>query len=168
MIKHPTVQPITSHKSPIHATSLLRIAQEFGTPTYVYVENTIRNQCRLLKKHLLGVNTRLLYAMKANSHPAILQIIRSEEFGIDAVSPGELHLARRVGFRPDEILYTANNITDDEMHLVQKEGVLLNLGELSRLERFWNGLSRVLCMCAFKSTNRLGASRTCCDSWQIN
>ena len=74
--------------------------------------------------------------MKANSHPSILRIIRSEGFGIDAVSPGELYLARRVGFTPDEILYTANNITDAEMHQVQQEGVLLNLGELSRLERF--------------------------------
>ena len=136
MIKHSTVQPRAPYKSPLHASSLLQIAQEFGTPTYVYFEDTIRNQCRLLKKHLQGVNSRLLYAMKANSHPAILQVIRSEEFGIDAVSPGELHLALRVGFSPGEILYTANNITDEEMHLVQQEGVLLNLGELSRLERF--------------------------------
>lgn len=74
--------------------------------------------------------------MKANSHPAILEIIRSEGFGIDAVSPGELYLAQKVGFSPEEILYTANNITDEEMHLTQKAGVLLNVGELSRLERF--------------------------------
>lgn len=125
-----------SLKPPFEADTLLQIAHEFGTPTYVYDERVIRQQCGLLKKHLSGIKTRLLYAMKANSQPAILEIIRSEGFGIDAVSPGELYLARKVGFTPDEILYTANNITDEEMHLVQQEGVLLNLGELSRLERF--------------------------------
>lgn len=125
-----------SLKHPFKVNTLLEIAKEFGTPTYVYDERVIRQQCALLKKHLTGIRTRLLYAMKANSHPAVLEIIRSEGFGIDAVSPGELYLARKVGFTPQEILYTANNITDNEMHLAQAEGVLLNLGELSRLERF--------------------------------
>ena len=125
-----------SLKPPFEVNTLLEIAKEFGTPTYVYDERVIRQQCALLKKHLRGIQTRLLYAMKANSHPALLEIIRAEGFGIDAVSPGELYLARKVGFSPQEILYTANNITDDEMHLAQSEGVLLNIGELSRLERF--------------------------------
>ena len=66
--------------------------------------------------------------MKANSHPAILQIIKSEGIGIDAVSPAELYLALRMGFAPEDILYTANNMTDEEMHAIAKEGVLLNLG----------------------------------------
>ena len=125
-----------SLKHPFEAQTLLQVAAEYGTPTYVYDEDVIRQQCRLLKNHVKGIQTRLLYAMKANSHPAILSIIQSEGFGIDAVSPGELHLALKVGFNPDEILYTANNITDDEMHQVHQAGVLLNLGELSRLKRF--------------------------------
>jgi len=130
-----------SLKSSFQVNTLLEITNQFGTPTYVYDEQIIRQQCQLLKKHLTGINTRLLYAMKANSHPAILEIIRSEGFGIDAVSPGELYLAQKVGFSPEEILYTANNITDDEMHLTQKAGVLLNVGELSRLERFGQSYS---------------------------
>ena len=108
---------VASLKTPRYTSTLSEIAQKFGTPTYVYEESTIRSQCALLKTHLKGINTRLLYAMKANPHPAILQIIRSEGFGIDAVSPGELYLARRVGFSPEEILYTPNNITDEEMHI---------------------------------------------------
>ncbi len=125
-----------SYKVPFRTEILRDVADRYGTPTYVYDEQIIRRQCNTLKTHLRGIKTRLLYAMKANSHPALLQIIRSEGFGIDAVSPGELHLARAVGFSPDEILYTANNITDEEMHLIHNAGVLLNLGELSRLERY--------------------------------
>ena len=126
----------TDNKTPHRPKVLLDIARRLGTPTYVYDESIIRRQCNTLKHHLSGIPTRLLYAMKANSHPALLQIIRSEGFGIDAVSPGELHLALAAGFKPQDILYTANNITDEEMHLVHREGVLLNLGEHSRLERF--------------------------------
>ncbi len=123
-------------KRPANIEQLLQVADQFGTPTYVYEEQTIRRQCQLLKQHLTGIQTKLLYAMKANSHPAILKIIQSEGIGIDAVSPAELYLAKRLGFSPSSILYTANNMTDEEMHLVVKEGVLLNLGELSRIERF--------------------------------
>ena len=123
-------------KSPSSPDLLAGVADTFGTPTYVYEERIIRRQCQILKDSLSGLRTRLLYAMKANPHPAILQIIRSEGIGIDAVSPGELHLALKVGFEPVDILYTANNMSDEEMHAVVKTGVLLNLGELSRLERF--------------------------------
>ena len=124
------------YKTPVAPEVLSKIAAQYGTPTYVYDARIIRRQCQLLKKHLSGVPTKLLYAMKANSHPAVLEIIKDEGLGIDAVSPGELQLAKRIGFDPEDILYTANNITDEEMHAVAGEDVLLNLGELSRVERF--------------------------------
>lgn len=123
-------------KTPADTKLLLEIASEFGTPTYVYDERVIRAQCQLLKKHLSGIPNKLLYAMKANSHPEVLAIMRSEKIGIDAVSPGELYLAQQMGFAPADILYTANNMTDEEMHVVAGSGVLLNIGELSRVERF--------------------------------
>lgn len=123
-------------KTPSDASTLLEIARTSGTPTYVYDERIIRRQCQLLKQHLGGINHRLLYAMKANAHPAVLEIIKSEGFGIDAVSPGEFYLAQRAGFDVSHILYTVNNITDEEMHALAREKVLLNLGELSRIERF--------------------------------
>lgn len=125
-----------AYKTPFDASTLLEIAHSVGTPTYVYDERIIRRQCQLLKQHLKGINHRLLYAMKANAHPAVLEIIKSEGFGIDAVSPGEFHLARKAGFDVASILYTVNNMTDEEMHALAAEKVLLNLGELSRIERF--------------------------------
>ena len=115
---------------------MLRAAETFGTPTYVYSERVVRAQCAKLRNHLHGIPTQLLYAMKANDNPAILRIMLDEGLGIDAVSPGELHLARVIGFRPERILFSANNMTDAEMREAAAEGVLLNIGELSRLEKF--------------------------------
>ncbi|MBT8401552.1 MAG: diaminopimelate decarboxylase, partial [Rhodothermia bacterium] len=51
------------------------------------------------------------------------------------VSPAELLLALRVGFPKDKILFSANNMTDEEMSLALRAGVLLNVGELTRLEK---------------------------------
>lgn len=126
----------SSSLSRLDPALLLKAAEDFGTPTYVYSERIVREQCAKLRRHLEGIPTRLLYAMKANDNPAILRIMLEEGLGIDAVSPGELHLARAIGFPPDRILFSANNMTDVEMHEAHSEGVLLNIGELSRLEKF--------------------------------
>ncbi len=55
---------------------------------------------------------------------------------LDTVSPGELHLALKTGFTTDRLIYTANNITEEEMHEVKKLGVLFTVGSLSRLEKY--------------------------------
>lgn len=123
-------------KTPFAPDTLLDIARTLGTPAYVYAEEIIRRQCRQLRQHLDGLPLRLLYAMKANSNPAVLRVIHSEGIGIDAVSPGELLLALQLGFAPGQVLFSANNMTDEEMHEAQARGVLLNIGELSRLEKF--------------------------------
>src|SRR5690625_2068891 len=115
---------------------LLHVAGEYGTPTYVYFEDIIPRQCRRLRELYDGLPARLLYAMKANSNPRILQIIRDEGFGVETVSPAELILARRLGFDVDKMLFSANNMTDEEMTRAHEMGVLLNIGELSRLERY--------------------------------
>ncbi|QXD16003.1 diaminopimelate decarboxylase [Rhodocaloribacter litoris] len=123
-------------KQPFEPERLLHVARTFGTPTYVYSEAVVRRQIDRLRTHLAGLPLRLLYAMKANASPALLRLMRDEGLGIDAVSPGELEVALRTGFPPDRILFSANNMTDEEMHLAHGKGVLLNIGELSRLERY--------------------------------
>ncbi len=121
-------------KTPTDPDRLLEAAGAFGTPVYVYDERIIRRQCQALRTHLAGLPLRLLYAMKANAHPAVLEVIKDEGFGIDAVSPAELALARRVGFAPEDLLYSANNMSDAEMAVIAAQGILMNIGELSRLE----------------------------------
>lgn len=123
-------------KTPPQPDLLLRIAERAGTPTYVYFADVIRDRIRLLRDRTARLDARMLYAMKANGHPAILSIMREEGLGIDAVSPAEMLLALRVGFEPDRILFSANNMADDEMEFAHRQGVLLNVGELSRLDRY--------------------------------
>lgn len=115
---------------------LLSCAETHGTPTYVYFEGTIVRQIQTLKTHLSGLPLRLLYAMKANHSLPVMRTMLREGLGIDAVSPAELMYALKVGFPVDRVLFSANNMTDGEMHFATGRGVMLNVGELSRLEAF--------------------------------
>lgn len=113
-----------------------RIGEEFGTPVYVYEEENIRRQLDSLEQGITYYPKRILYAVKANFNSHILRILKEGGVGIDAVSPGEIALALRVGFLPKDILFTGNNITDEEMDFAVEKGVLLNIDSLSRLEKF--------------------------------
>lgn len=122
--------------TPDQLRQLLACAEAHGTPTYVYFEETIVRQITKLKRHLDGLPLRLLYAMKANHSLPVMQTMLREGLGIDAVSPAELVYALEIGFPVDRVLFSANNMTDGEMHYATERGVMLNVGELSRLESF--------------------------------
>ncbi len=128
--------PATPLKRPRQARPLLEIAERFGTPTYVYEVDVLRERARALLHALKPLPRRLLYAMKANSCPALLREIAALGFDLEAVSPGEVELALRVGIPANRIFYSANNMTDQEMAEVAARGILFNIGELSRLDRF--------------------------------
>lgn len=115
---------------------LLKIANTHGTPTYVYDLDRITYQYDYLKAAFAGPKLSLLYAMKANYNVHILKHLQRLGAGIDAVSPGDLGLALKCGFDPSKIIYTANNMTDNEMEMVADEGVLMNIDSLSRLKKF--------------------------------
>lgn len=77
--------------------------------------------------------------MKANSNPDILKIIRNNGEGIkyvDVVSPGEIKRALECGYKPGQILYTENFISDEEISEAIKLGVTLNIGALQTLKHF--------------------------------
>jgi len=113
-----------------------RVGEEFGTPAYVYGEEDIRRQLDSLEQGIIYYPKKILYAVKANFNSRILRILKEGGVGIDAVSPGEIALALRVGFSPKDILFTGNNITDEEMDFAVEKGVLLNIDSLPRLEKF--------------------------------
>lgn len=112
------------------------LAQQFGTPLYVYDGDKIRSQYRLLKSAFSYTPTRFFYALKANSNPAILKLLLQEGAGADTVSLNEVRLAFQVGFRPENTIFTPANASDEDMAFAVEQGVILNLGALSELRRF--------------------------------
>ncbi|NRA37842.1 MAG: diaminopimelate decarboxylase, partial [Planctomycetes bacterium] len=112
-----------------------QLIADYGSPLYVYDLELVRERARTLKQAIQYDNTEFHYAIKANPCPAVVRCLQAEGYGIDAVSPGEVALALKLGFDPKQILYTENNMTDAEMHDALGKDVLINCGSLDRLQR---------------------------------
>lgn len=113
----------------------IELARTYGTPLFVYDGNLMLERYADLFRFIPHGRLHIHYALKANYNPALLQLLRDAGAGIDAVSPGEVVLALALGFAPEKIIYTANNMTDAEFDRVMKTGVTVNIGSLSRLKK---------------------------------
>ncbi|MDR3291981.1 MAG: diaminopimelate decarboxylase [Methanobrevibacter sp.] len=113
------------------------IAMEYGTPLYVIDEERIRDNYKRVFNAFTKYykKFRVLYACKANTNLAVLRILEEEGSSIDAVSPGEVYTSLKAGFDPKRILFTGNNVKDNELEFIDKQGVLINLDSISQLER---------------------------------
>ncbi|GAB2857454.1 diaminopimelate decarboxylase family protein [Hymenobacter ruber] len=116
--------------------ALRAAADQFGTPLYVYNAATITGQYKKLVKAFAGHKTRFFYACKALSNVTILRHIHSLGSGLDCVSINEVRLGLHVGFAPDDILFTPNSVTFEELVEAKELGVNLNIDNISLLERF--------------------------------
>ena len=98
----------------------LELAKEFGTPLYVMDEATIRNTCKSyvnsIKTHYDGKGLPM-YASKALSCKALVQLADSENMGLDVVSGGEIYTAMKANFPPEKIQFHGNNKTEAELRM---------------------------------------------------
>ncbi len=115
---------------------LLNAAKTYGTPLFVYDGDAVVQHYRELYDFIKWPKLKIHYAMKANYNFELLKLLNANNASLDTVSPGDVMLALKAGFTTDRIIYTANNMTDEEVEMVYNMGVLMNIGSLSRLEKF--------------------------------
>ena len=116
---------------------LLQLAEQFGTPIYVYDAEKIQSQYNRLTKAFSKVDKlRINYAMKALSNVAILKLLKEMGSGLDTVSIQEVLLGLHAGYEPDKIFYTPNGVSLEEIEEVAAMGVQINIDNLSILEQF--------------------------------
>ncbi|WP_282135374.1 diaminopimelate decarboxylase [Seonamhaeicola maritimus] len=116
---------------------LLKIAQDFGSPVYVYDAEKIEGQYNRLTSAFKNVkNLKINYAVKALSNISILKLLHSLGSGIDTVSLQEVQLGLAAGFSPDQIIFTPNGVSLHEIEQAAKLGVKINIDNLSILEQF--------------------------------
>jgi diaminopimelate decarboxylase len=101
------------------------LADEYGTPLYVFDEATLRQRARAMRATFEAAypRTRVVYAGKAYLSPTIVGILREEGIGLDVVSGGELEAGLRAGVPPDWITLHGNNKSEDELRLALTTGV---------------------------------------------
>ncbi|UCB44506.1 MAG: diaminopimelate decarboxylase [Spirochaetota bacterium] len=113
-----------------------KLVDEFSSPLYVYEEATIRERAREIQNAIDYVPKQVKYSCKANTNIEIMKIIKEEGLGIDTVSRGEVFASLEAGFDPSQILFTANNVSWDEVEYALSKDILINIDSLSQMEQF--------------------------------
>lgn len=113
------------------------IAAQFDTPTYVTDAGMITAQYQKIHSAFNAHGpTTIRYACKANSNPDILKLLHTLGAHADCVSPGEVALCLKAGFKTDQIMFTGTNPRNDELAYLAKTGVAINLDSSSMARRF--------------------------------
>ncbi len=95
---------------------LARIADEVGTPVYVYSRATLQRHARVFREALSGVrDPHIAFAVKANPNLAVLKVLANEGYGADVVSGGELTRALAAGMKPRDIVFSGVGKTHAEI-----------------------------------------------------
>lgn len=124
------ILPETAAVSPedhlvIGGCDLVDIAKQFGTPLYVFDEETLRRRCREFVGEFGSryPDVQVLYACKAFVNTSLVKLFQEEGLGLDAVSAGEFMIARSAGFPLDRVYLHGNNKTPQELEMAVSQGV---------------------------------------------
>ena len=116
--------PAAGNRQPATGADILRrIADEVGTPAYVYDAAMIRRQYQRLDAALAPVPHRICYSVKANGNLSILRLLKVLGAGVDIVSSGELARAQAAGFKGSDVVVSGVGKTGDEMRAALAAGV---------------------------------------------
>ncbi|MDC7993981.1 diaminopimelate decarboxylase [Altibacter sp. HG106] len=116
---------------------LLNVANEFGSPVYVYDAEKIQSQYQRLTAAFSKVKQlQINYAVKALSNISVLKFLHQQGAGMDTVSIQEVRLALEAGVPAEMIIYTPNGVSLKEIEKAAELGVQINIDNLSILEQF--------------------------------
>ncbi len=112
------------------------LLERFGSPLYVYDEQVLRARLREIANLVRHRPFHPSISVKANGNPHLLAVAREEGLRGDAMSPGEILLLERAGFRVEDMFFIPNNVSDDEFHFAHSRGILTSLDSIDQL-RSW-------------------------------
>jgi diaminopimelate decarboxylase len=122
----------------VQGIALAELASRYELPLYVYDADTMKRQYDSLKGAFSGISMKVKYACKALNNLSVLSLFRSWGSGLDTVSIQEVELGLMAGFAPQDIIFTPNCVSFDEIAQAVAKGVVINIDNLSILEQFGN------------------------------
>lgn len=114
----------------------LALVQKYDCPLYVYDSAIMERQYKRISEAFQVKRLKINYACKALSNVSVLRLFRHWGAGLDAVSYQEVMLDLRAGFEPQQIIYTPNCVSIEEVQDVVAQGVRINIDSISILEQF--------------------------------
>lgn len=113
-----------------------KIAQEYGTPLYVYNEEILRQHMHAVSQVITKYPYTANYSVKANTNINILKLALEEGNNCDAMSTGEIEMLLAAGFPEERIFYIPNNVAEEELEYAIHNGVMTSLDSLAQLELY--------------------------------
>ncbi len=143
-----------------------KLAEEHGTPLYVYDSSVIERQVSHFRNAFSGFDHRIFYALKANSNRGLLELMKNQDVGLDAVSIHEVRIGLDAGFSADNIIFTPNGVPFDELQQAIELGARVNIENLSYLKKLGEAYrSEVPCTLRIHPGLVLSGSERDANSW---
>ncbi len=120
----------------VGGVNLLEVCEEYGTPLYVYDCNKIISQYNHLLDAFSKVKVKINYACKALTNINILKVLNKLGSGLDTVSIQEVEIGLKAGFLAENIIYTPNCVSFEEIKRAVDYGVKINIDNIATLEHF--------------------------------
>ncbi len=138
---------IKNNKFYIDKFSCEDLIAKFGSPLYVYNGQTFRDRFNSLANAFDYPKIRIYYACKSNTNINVLKIFKELGSNVDTVSPGEIFIALKAGFKPEELLFTPNNPSSEETKYAIDRNIMVTIGSLSIMEEYAKiGGSKDICI----------------------
>lgn len=160
-----TITDIFYNKTPltlntIQGVDLLDVCKEFGTPLYVYDADKIVQQINMLRDLFSRTPLQIKYAAKSLTNLSVLKLVKAQCIGLDVVSIEEAHLGIKAGFTPQEISYTPNCVSFEEIQEAVALGVAINIDNLPMLEQFGKTYGNTVPCCVRINPNIMAGGNT--------
>lgn len=120
----------------IQDVDVLELCEAYGSPLYVYDAGMIEHKYKQMITAFEGLNAKVKYPVKALSNLSVLKLFKKLGAGLDTVSIQEVKLGLKAGFLPEEIIFTPNCVSFEEIQAAVDLGVMINIDNISILEQF--------------------------------
>ena len=134
----------------IENVSVQKIAKMYGTPTYCYSYNNLKENINKFKKSFKSFSPLICFAIKSNTNVNLIKEIKKFGLGADVVSIGELMMALKAGINPKKIVFSGVGKTTNEIsYAIDKKILLINaeskseVVEINRVARQKNKIVKI-------------------------
>jgi len=131
----------------IDGLNVVDLCEKYGSPVYVYDTSKMKSQYEKMQHAFKDVSLKINFACKALGNINVLRFFNNLGSGLDAVSIQEVQLGIRAGFQPQDISFTPNCVSIEEIQEGVGLGVKINIDNISILEQFGHLYGNTIPVC---------------------
>ena len=140
----------------IDGLDAVELVEKYGSPVYVYQSARMKQQYDKMLHAFKDIQVKINFACKALNNLNVLRFFKNIGTGLDAVSIQEVELGIKAGFPPQDIIFTPNCVSIEEILEGVKFGVKINIDNISILEQFGNLFGDTVPVCIRINPHILG------------